>query len=484
MTNDPGDAWARCLTALKGKLFSQSYNTWLRPLTCRSFDARRVVLEAPHSFSVSWIEEHYLKDIRKVIRQLHGVTPEVELVVGGQQQVEQANLWQLPGNAHSGAPFTAPRLSPPLTDQPTVTVSSASVPSGNGSNVTLTLNGDYTFESFVVGSSNEVAFTAAQTVAAGPGSTPFNPLLIYGGVGLGKTHILQAIAESCVRSATAARPLYVTSEEFGREFVTSLKENRTLQFAKRFRQADVLMVDDVQFFENKERMQEEFFHTFNTLHTQGKQIILSSDRPPEALKGLQDRLLSRIQWGLVADIQPPDLETRMAICQKKAESGGLAISDTIAEYIASQVQSNIRELEGIVKRVLFLVEKLHAKLSMEVVERALRTGRTVAPPEQITVARIQGAVASHFHMPPSGLMGTSRRADLVLKRQLAMYLCKVYSGDSLRTIGEAFGGRNHATVMHACQKFQRRLLADPTLLVEVNSVAAALGCPAVELSAL
>jgi len=471
----PDDAWAKCLSALKGKLFSQSYDTWLRPLVCTRFDTSAVVLEAPHSFSISWIKEHYLKEIRQVIRQLFNLTPEVEFVVNGADQssgaapvsasgtAEQTTLWQLPQKTPA-APLKPLAQVGPLPN----------VAGSDGFSLPVMLNPEYTFESFVVSSTNEVAHSAAKTVADSPGRTPFNPLLIYGGVGLGKTHLLQAVAAQCLQQGTAKKPLYVTSEQFARDFVTSLKEHQTLQFAKMYRQADVLLLDDIQFFEGKERMQEEFFHTFNTLHNQGKQIVLSSDRPPEALGGLQDRLLSRIQWGLVADIQSPDLETRIAICQVKAESRGLVLTDGVAEFIANQVHSNIRELEGIIKRLLFLVENLHTKLTLDVVENAVRTMQ-VSAPDQVTLARIQEAVASHYHLPLVALVGKSRRSDLVTKRQLAMYLCKMLTGDSLRAIGAAFGGRNHATVMHSCRMFEERLSEDPSLLADYTAVLSALG---------
>jgi len=461
--------WAMCLRSLKGKLSAQSYDTWLKPLKCQRFDAKTVVLEAPHSFTVSWIGEHYLRDIKSAIRHHFDITPQIEFTVRPATQNEQPNGWTPPlepgnGNGEHIEISIAP-------DDSAVAVHSA-----DESDTTLTFNQNYTFSSLVVGSCNEVAFSAAKTVAETPGRTPFNPLVIYGGVGLGKTHMLQAIANQCLKNGTARRPMYVTSEQFTQDFVTSLKEHNTLQFAKRYRTADVLMIDDIQFFQNKERMQEEFFHTFNTLHDQGKQIILSSDRPPESLGGLQDRLLSRIQWGLVADIQPPDLETRIAITQSKAESEGLHLTDGIAEYIANQVRHNIRELEGIVKRILFLVENLHTKLSLEVAERAVRTMRTAAPTEQVDIARIQEAIAAHYHVPMASLVGKTRRSDIVSKRQMAMYLCKQLTGDSLRAIGSAFGGRDHSTVLYACRKIRKAIAEDAELLAELTAIATSLGC--------
>ncbi|OQB43525.1 MAG: Chromosomal replication initiator protein DnaA [Candidatus Latescibacteria bacterium ADurb.Bin168] len=468
MTCSPAEAWTQCLVALKEKLFSQSYDTWIKPLVCTRFDSELVVLEAPYSFSVSWIREHYLTDIERTIRKLFNISPRVEFELLPGSSDEETRLLSSDPPVPTGPGVldrlaaTSKKPTPPRDKEPA------------GTETLSLVNKDYTFGSFVIGSNNEVAQSAAKTVARNPGRTPFNPLLIYGGVGLGKTHLLHAVANECALAGNAKNVIYLTSEQFVREFVTSLKENRTLQFARRYRQADVMLVDDIQFFQGKERMQEEFFHTFNTLHGQGKQIVLSSDRPPEALGGLQDRLLSRFQWGLVADIQPPDLETKIAICEMKAEATGLHLDDSAAEFIASQVKSNIRELEGIIKRLLFLVQNHDAKLTLDIVESAVRTMRLAAP-ETVTVKRIQEAVASRYGISVDLLTGKSRRSDVVSKRQLAMYLCKLLTTESLRAIGAAFGGRDHATVIHACERIEAALAEQRSLVLELNSISVALG---------
>jgi len=474
----PDEAWAKCLSALKGKLFSQSYDTWLKPLVCKRFDAAVVVLQAPHSFSAGWIEENYVKDIRQVVRHLFQITPQIQLIVSNPPapeaasapptpRGEQTNLWQLA------------QKTPTLPLKPLVPVGNIpKVQGSDGLSLPVILNPEYTFDSFVVSACNELASTAAQTVAKGPGKTPFNPLFIYGGVGVGKTHLLQAVAEYCLKRGTARSPLYVTSEQFARDFVTALKDHQTLQFAKFYRQAEVLLVDDVQFFQGKERMQEEFFHTFNTLHNQGKQIIISSDRAPEELGGLQDRLLSRLHWGLVADIQPPDLETRIAICQKKAEARGLVLNDGVAEYIANQVRSSVRELEGVIKRLVFLSENLRTTLTLDVVEQTVHTMRVSTVAQQatlMTIERVLQAISTYYRIPVAALVGKSRRSDIVAKRQLAMYLCKALTEDSLRAIGAAFGARDHATVLHACERFEERLTKDASAGADRNAILSALG---------
>ena len=470
MSVTPHESWAKCLTKLEAKLYPQSFETWLQPLQCERFDSDTVLLRAPHAFAVDWIKEHYLDDIRTAIRRIFKSSPEIEF---------EATSDDISDAGHDGT----------ASEQPegvilTADTTQRNVGSCSASNTTA-VNSRYVFESLVVGNGNEVAYTAAHTVAHNPGRTPFNPLFIYGGVGLGKTHIMHAVANESMR--VGARPVYVTSEQFSREFVASLKDRKTHSFADRFRAADVLLIDDVQFFEGKERMQEELFHTFNVLHAQGKQIILSSDRSPEDLQGLQDRIISRIQWGLVADIQPPDLETRMAICQQKAEQSGLHLDDALTEFIAKQVRANVRELEGIVNRILFLVEKLDASLSRDVVEQAVEAMRgkvkstqsgsgRAKKPVRVDVPAIIDAVAEQSRTDRATIMGKSRKADVVLNRQMAMFLCRALTPLSVRAIADAFGGRDHATVVRSCRKFEQRAADDPSLLWEARTVAGNLGC--------
>ena len=490
----PEEAWTKCLAELRKMLLSQSYDTWLKPLRCLRFDSEQIVLHAPHSFAVSWVAENYVSRIQKVARHLFKIDPAVtvDMAPDADLQPDSADIWGSQPAAPKAAPSSppAPEVAPrhgganggdrtpsaaPAVDTTGRhgfgTPDPATIPIP-----TPDLRPEYTFETFVVGQYNQMAAIAAQNVAGEPGTASFNPLLVYGGVGLGKTHLLHAVAHATRGAAHTKRVLYVTSEQFAQDFVTSLKEGKTLQFARAYRSVDVLLLDDIQFFEGKERMQEEFFHTFNTLHTQGKQIVLSSDRAPENLAGLQDRLLSRIQWGLVADIQRPDLETRAAICQRKAELCGLDLPFRFAEYIAEHVSASVREIEKVVHKLVFQIRSMNAHLTKELVEAAVGKGIT-RKAQQVSILRIRDVIANRYGMPTSALLGKSRRSDLVARRQMAMYFCKLFTTDSLRAIGQGFGGRNHATVLHSVRMFEQRLENDTYLRREANAVAEELGLP-------
>ena len=521
------EAWNSCLRELRKKVLSQSYQTWLEPLRCTRFDSDKIVLETPHSFAVSWVEENYLDHIRKVVRHLYKTEPEVTVCVspGSDLEDEQISFWQstsaggsghrqpnevaVPVGAgvetqvqsgHSNAPTSYDAAPTPAFSEPTVqpqspprqTTATRSAPKyrtpsparttnatcapDSGMGTPFSLKPEFTFDSFVVGQYNQMAYIAAQNVAVDPGTPACNPLLVYGGVGLGKTHLLHAVAHATLAADPSRRVMYVTSEQFVQDFVGSLKEGKTLQFARRYRQVDVLLLDDIQFFQGKEGMQEEFFHTFNTLHTQGKQIVLSSDRNPEALGQMQDRLLSRIQWGLVADVQIPNVETRAAICQKKAERSGLTLNLEQAHYIAEQLNSNVREIEQVVNKLILQTQAMKMQLSMDLVEQAVGK-KKVEVARKISVMKIRDIVSEKYGLPQKALLGRSRRADLVARRQMAMYFSKKFTDDSLRSIGKNFGGRNHATVLHSVRAFDKRLKADSQLRREANEVAEELGLP-------
>jgi chromosomal replication initiator protein len=480
------DAWERCLSVLKDRLFPQSFDTWLAPLKCIQFEPQTVTLHAPNEFTQNWVREHYIDEIRQTISRLFQTAPEIVLSAPEEVAKDSSGVKRNTDIGAAGGNGSKPSA---RSDTTGISDYGNGTARAHGIATTTALNADYLFDSFVVGDCNEIAYSAAHAIARQPGRTRLNPLLIYGGVGIGKTHLLQAVAQESLRSGTANNPVYVTSEQFSREFVSSLKDRETLSFSERYRTADMLLIDDVQFFEGKERMQEEFFHTFNTLHNEGKQIILASDRAPEQLDGLNERLISRMQWGLVTDIQPPDFETRMAICLKKAENGGVELDPALAECIANQVRANVRELEGVVKRVLFLVEDMHGKLTPELVESALGSMRlpctTVKTKTRIvTVSGVLESVAEHFDIPVEQLTGKSRTQAVVVKRQLAVYLCKALTGESMRTIGKKLGGRDHTTVVHSCRKFSERLSADPSLLWEAKLIAEKLGCGDVNLEDL
>jgi chromosomal replication initiator protein len=310
------------------------------------------------------------------------------------------------------------------------------------------LNERYTFNNFVEGSNNQFARAASLAVAKSPGKTTFNPLVIYGGVGLGKTHLIQAVGNSMKMDKLAKRVLYVSSEKFTVEFIDAIQHNRLKEFSGGYRNVDVLLMDDIQFFTGKERTQEEFFHTFNTLYQSGKQIVLTSDRPPKELKGIEERLISRFQWGLVVDIQPPDLETRIAILQKKAEENLLTLPQEIIELFATNITSNIRELEGSLIRLLAKSSLQGKDVTLELAKGVLKD-LSLGVKRSLTIEEIQRLVCDHYKIPEDLIRAKNRKKEIALARQISMYLAKKMTTHSLKTIGLHFGGRDHSTVIHA-----------------------------------
>lgn len=330
------------------------------------------------------------------------------------------------------------------------------------------LNPRYQFDSFVVGPGNRLAHAAALAVADAPGKT-YNPLFIYGGVGLGKTHLMQAIAHRILARSTRAKVVYVSSETFTNEFITAIREGRQLQFRNRYRYADALLIDDVQFIASKETTQEEFFHTFNTLHEARRQIVISSDRPPKEIPTLEDRLRSRFEWGLISDIQPPDLETRVAILQKKAQIENLVVPEEVLEYIASRIPTNIRELEGALIRLIAYTSFHGLDMTVPVAEQALKE---ILPQDQqpITIPLIQAAVAEYYRLDIRELKMRKRTRAIAFPRQIAMYLARELTGHSLPVIGQEFGGRDHTTVLYACEKIAQEIQIDPDLAATVHTL--------------
>jgi chromosomal replication initiator protein len=328
------------------------------------------------------------------------------------------------------------------------------------------LNQRYTFENFIKGESNQLARAAASAVANNPGGTSFNPLVIYGGTGLGKTHLMQAIGNAALANDKAKRVIYVSSEKFTVEFVDAIQSDRISDFSSFYRSMDILIVDDIQFFSGKEKTQDNFFHTFNELHQIGKQIILSSDRPPKELRGLDDRLLSRFQWGLTSDIQPPDLETRIAILNKKSEDDGIDLPQDVIECIATNVTTNIRELEGCLISLLAKASLEGKKITVDLARDVLKVvvGEIKSP---VTIEDIQRIVADYFSIPEDLLRAKTRKQEIVSARQIAMFLTKELTNSSLKTIGLHFGGRDHSTVIHAYQSVEDQMKLDPKFQANV-----------------
>ena len=444
--------WDHFLKAIEESVNTQSFNTWFKPLSLVDLTDSNIIISVPKAYFSSWLEEHYIPLLKSISSSLLGREVSFSFVTEEKKEL----------NPSGSLTETSVRVSP-LSDE-------------NSNHIffeQLSINQRFTFDSFVVGNSNQFAHAASKAVADAPGTTAFNPLVIYGGVGLGKTHLLQAIALHCLNlnkiNNNNSRVIYVSSEKFTMDFIMSIQKNIPQVYSKYYRGADVLLVDDIQFFNNKERTQEEFFHTFNDLHQHGKQIVLTIDKPPMQLKGLADRLINRFQWGLVTDIQPPDFETRVAILKKKAEVDGVYIENPIAEFIAENITSNIRELEGALIRLLAYSSLHGCDISLEMASEVL--GDTIRKRYSlITIEFIQKLVSDHFSLQLNSLIGNSRRKEVALARHIAIYLSKQLTDSSLKTIGLHFGGRDHSTVIHSLHKVEKTLLKDISIANNIQTL--------------
>jgi chromosomal replication initiator protein len=433
--------WSETLAILSRSLDPQRFDTWLRPLRPQaSEDSTRLVLIAPNEFIADFLEQHYRDMVLSAIR---SVDPSIKTLC-----------------------FSSGQIPPPQPSSPPPPQEKSNIRPHN-------LNAVYTFEQFVVGSGNEFAKSVALAVAEAPGRTKFNPLLIYGGVGLGKTHLLHAIGNSVLRLPQPVRVVYSTSEEFYFNFIDAIKNNNTKAFTDEFSLADLLMVDDIQFLAGKESTQEQFFYIFNTLYQQGKQIVLTSDLPPSSLQGLQDRLVSRFQWGLSVDIQPPDLETRVAILKKKAEKDNLTIPEDILYYIAENVSSNIRELESIIIKLLAYASITRSDVTPQLVKQILQDTSN-GYRANVGIDAIIEEVASFYSIPVNSIREKNRRKEVAHCRQVAMYVAKMITKNSLKTIGLHFGGRDHSTVVHAIQQVGEQSKKDESLKNDINYIIAKL----------
>ncbi|MGB2697976.1 MAG: chromosomal replication initiator protein DnaA [Candidatus Zixiibacteriota bacterium] len=437
--------WDKCLYYLSQRIRKQSFYTWLRPTKGLPSNDNTLKVAVPNRFVAEWLEEHYLSLIQEALKNVVPEDLKLSFYVRGELNGNQTEI---------------------NFDQ---RKSTSEVESPQVSNTDSRLSSRYIFETFVVGESNHFAHAAAMAVAEAPGKTKFNPLYIYGGVGLGKTHLAQAIGHFVQEEHKKAKVLYATSERFTNDFIRSIGANTTQEFVDYYRNVDLLLLDDIQFFTGKESTQVQFFHTFNTLYHNGKQIVLTSDRPPKEIKGLEERLLSRFQWGLVTDIQPPDLETRIAILKKKTESDGITIPNDVANFIANNITSNVRELEGSLIRLLayssLTGKNLTIELAQEVLKDILKNKSRV-----ITIREIQKKVAQKFKISEEILCSKRKTQEVALARQVGMYLCRNLTNNSLKTIGESFGGRDHSTVIHACGLISENLKRNYDFKINVDEV--------------
>jgi len=441
--------WEQILHNISTRIDAHRFETWFRPLKAvENEPPHQLILLAPNSFVAEFLEGHYKKTIQKIAIELQTKISEVIISV----------------DSTTDSPSPTPPATYMETAETLQQTSDLPLPQRTKS---PTLNKRFSFETFVIGAGNEFAHSAARAVADAPGETKFNPLLIYGGVGLGKTHLLQAIGNEVLTLKPSYKVCYCTSEEFYLNFIEAIKNNRTKDFTVTYRTADLLLVDDVQFLAGKESTQEEFFYIFNTLYQNGKQIVLTSDLPPSALKGLQDRLVSRFQWGLSVDIQPPNLETRVAILKKKAEEDHLNLPENVVYYIAEHISSNIRELEGAIIRLLAFASITKSDITLDLVKSVLSISLKQEK-TKISIDDIIERVSAYYNVPVNNIREKNRRKEVAHCRQVAMYICKSVTGYSLKTIGLNFGGRDHSTVIHAISTIDKLKKEDEQIDRDIN----------------
>ncbi|HLX19657.1 MAG TPA: chromosomal replication initiator protein DnaA [Gaiellaceae bacterium] len=442
--------WSDVSGRLRSALNDTTYGTWFAHTAGVSLDDAVFVLAVPNDFTRDWIESHFLELISAAIRDLTGTDRAIELQV---VPVSPAGDPEQQQPAQQQRPAPVERLVPHR-------------PESGG------FNAKYTFDSFVIGSSNRFAHAAALAVAEAPAQA-YNPLFIYGSTGLGKTHLLQAVAQYVSEHSREMSVRYVTSETFMNDFINSLRDKRIEGFKQRYRTYDVLLIDDVQFFEHKERIQEEFFHTFNSLYEAGSQIVMSSDRPPRDIATLEERLRSRFEWGLITDIQPPDLETRIAILRKKVKTDGIHVPEPeVLTFIAGRVSTNIRELEGALTRVVAFSSLTGRAMSVELSQDVLKDVFPQGEAAEVSIKRIQDLVAERFSLSLEELCGDKRSQNIVYPRQVAMYLSRELTDSSLPKIGKEFGGRDHTTVIHATSKIARLIREDRSVYNLVQELTA------------
>jgi chromosomal replication initiator protein len=443
MNAHPKEIWEKTLNIIKGELTEVSFNTWIKSITPISIEDDSVKLSVPNDFTRGILDSRYKELIVNALKLITSKKYNVDFLILSEEALDST--------------------------EPKQRKESRSKIMVNDEMSTM-LNPKYTFDSFVIGNSNRFAHAASLAVAEAPAKA-YNPLFIYGGVGLGKTHLMHAIGHYILQNNPKSKVVYVSSEKFTNELINSIKDDKNVDFRNKYRNIDVLLIDDIQFIAGKERTQEEFFHTFNALHESNKQIILSSDRPPKEIPTLEDRLRSRFEWGLIADIQAPDFETRMAILKKKADVENLNIPNEVMVYIATKIKSNIRELEGALIRIVAFSSLTNKETSVELAAEALKDIISSRQSKQVTIDLIQDVVANYFNLKVDDLKSSRRTRNVAFPRQIAMYLSRKLTDMSLPKIGEEFGGRDHTTVIHAYEKISTNLKVDESLQNAVNDLA-------------
>jgi chromosomal replication initiator protein len=458
---DAKQVWRAALGELQVSLSPANFETWLRDTALVEVDDTRFRIAVPNGFAKDWLESRYRSLISQTLARIVGYSVQVDFVV-------------TPAGDGAHGTGSSPEASEPDVEAVaprTAAAAQVRVEPGRvgGEGGASNINPRYTFANFIVGSANRLAHAASLSVAERPGHA-YNPLFLYGGVGLGKTHLMHAIGNQVIAKFPRKKVVYATSEKFTNEFITSIQQGKIDDFRSRYRRIDLLLIDDIQFIADKERTQEEFFHTFNAIHEDGKQIVLSSDRPPKAILTLEERLRSRFEWGLIADLTAPDLETRIAILRAKAEEGAVPISSDVIEFIARKVVSNIRELEGALNRIVAYASMGAMPISIELAQAVLSNVLYNPKKRQITPERIAKAVSEYYGVGLDALRGQKRDKAIVVPRQIAMFLMREETDVSLLRIGAELGGRDHSTVLHACDKISRESAGNDELRREIAAV--------------
>ncbi len=446
MSTQLKDIWEKTLNIIKGELTEVSFNTWIKSIVPVKIENNSLFLCVPNDFTRGILNSRYKDLIINALKLITSKKYNVEFFIASED---------------------APDLETKNKQSDTISNTTANVVVND--EMSTMLNPKYTFDSFVIGNSNRFAHAASLAVAEAPAKT-YNPLFIYGGVGLGKTHLMHAIGHYVLQNNPRSKVVYVSSEKFTNELINSIKDDKNVEFRNKYRNVDILLIDDIQFIAGKERTQEEFFHTFNALYEANKQIILSSDRPPKEIPTLEDRLRSRFEWGLIADIQAPDFETRMAILKKKADVEHLNIPNEVMVYIATKIKSNIRELEGALIRIVAFSSLTNKEISIDLASEALKDIISNKQSKQVTIELIQDIVSSYFNLRVEDFKSARRTRNVAFPRQIAMYLCRKLTDTSLPKIGEEFGGRDHTTVIHAYEKISTNLKEDESLQNTINEL--------------
>lgn len=447
-TIDPAQIWKECLIIIRENVPFITYNTWFLPIRPLEIEDGILKVTVPNSFFVEWIDEHYNTLIHKTLNQVIGESAKLVYVVG--EDKEESNDSE-------------------IIKSPSFEIEKTKKETDTKKNYDTYLNPRYVFENFIKGEGNQLARAAAFAVGDSPGETSFNPLFIYGGVGLGKTHLIHAIGNRIISKHPNKRAIYLSADIFTVEFVEAIQSNRVNEFSAHYKSMDVLIIDDIQFLIGKEKTQDLFFHIFNTLHQSGKQIVLSSDKPPKDLKGLNERLISRFQWGLTTDVQPPDFETRIAILKNKSENYGIYLTNEILEFIAQNITSNIRELEGCLIKLLANSSLNSKEIDFEL---AKKTVREIATTRQVNISIdfITKIVCEFFKVEENKVREKNRKKEVVLARQIAMFLSKKMTRSSLKTIGLHFGGRDHSTVIHAYNSIDKTMMEDIKIRESIDTI--------------